>query len=107
MEEYLKLLGYHLGRFIYIMDAYDDLEKDQQKGCYNPLLAISRQEDFEQKTEQLLLHEMEEAAAAYQMLPCLEYKDILGNILYAGVWNRFDDIQTEKKKKQMNLQEEQ
>ena len=52
------------------MDAYDDLEKDQQKGCYNPLLAISRQEDFEQKTEQLLLHEMEEAAAAYQMLPC-------------------------------------
>lgn len=107
MEEYLKTLGYHLGRFIYIMDAYDDLEKDQQKGCYNPLLAISRHEDFEQKTEQLLLHEMEEAAAAYQMLPCLEYKDILGNILYAGVWNRFDDIQTEKKKKQMNLQEEQ
>ena len=39
--------------------------------------------------------------------PVLEYKDILGNILYAGVWNRFDDIQTEKKKKQMNLQEEQ
>ena len=30
--------GYHIGRFIYIADAFDDLEKDEKSGNYNPLL---------------------------------------------------------------------
>jgi len=35
----LKHLAYNLGRFIYIIDAYDDIEKDIRSGNYNPLLA--------------------------------------------------------------------
>ena len=30
--------GYHIGRFIYIADAFDDLESDEKSGSYNPLL---------------------------------------------------------------------
>ncbi len=30
--------GYHIGRFIYIADAFDDLESDEKSGNYNPLL---------------------------------------------------------------------
>ncbi len=30
--------GYHIGRFIYIADAYDDMEKDEKSGNYNPLI---------------------------------------------------------------------
>ena len=30
--------GYHICRFIYIADAFDDLEKDEKSGNYNPLL---------------------------------------------------------------------
>lgn len=30
--------GYHIGRFIYIADAFDDLEQDEKSGSYNPLL---------------------------------------------------------------------
>jgi hypothetical protein len=30
--------GYHIGRFIYIADALDDLEADEKNGNYNPLL---------------------------------------------------------------------
>lgn len=30
--------GYHIGRFIYIADAFDDLEDDEKSGKYNPLL---------------------------------------------------------------------
>lgn len=30
--------GYHIGRFIYIADAFDDLENDEKSGNYNPLL---------------------------------------------------------------------
>lgn len=104
LSGYLRELGYHLGRFIYMMDAYDDLEEDEKNGCFNPFLGQKGQEGFDQYVEGLLLDEMSAAGAAFQKLPCLEYEDILGNILYAGVWNRFDDIQTEKEKK---IQEEQ
>lgn len=92
----LQMLGYHLGRFIYIMDAYDDCEEDQKKGCFNPFLQKRQEEDFDHQVEEWLLDEMSAAGVAYQKLPCVEYADILGNILYAGVWNRFDDIQKEK-----------
>jgi len=30
----LRQLGFYLGKFIYILDAYMDLEKDDKKGCY-------------------------------------------------------------------------
>ncbi len=30
--------GYHIGRFIYIADAFDDMESDEKSGNYNPLL---------------------------------------------------------------------
>ncbi|HAN20816.1 MAG: hypothetical protein A2Y15_04115 [Clostridiales bacterium GWF2_36_10] len=30
--------GYHIGRYIYIIDALDDLFEDNEKGNYNPLL---------------------------------------------------------------------
>lgn len=95
---YLRQLGYHLGRFIYIMDAYDDLKKDRENGSYNPLIPISQKEDYTKVVENMLLEEMAEAAAAYEKLPCIAYKDILGNIIYAGVWNRFDAIQLENEK---------
>lgn len=39
-EMSLRQIGFYLGKFIYIMDAYEDLEKDLQKGCYNPLRAL-------------------------------------------------------------------
>mgnify|MGYP006981747641 FL=1 len=29
------MLGNNLGRFIYLLDAYDDLEKDEKKNNYN------------------------------------------------------------------------
>lgn len=103
-SKYLQEFGYHLGRFIYIMDAYDDYLEDEKKGCFNPFLEAAKQSDFEKKVEDLLFDEIAAAGAVFQKLPCLEYADILGNILYAGVWNRYDEIQA-KKKKENEIQE--
>ncbi|MBE6692170.1 MAG: hypothetical protein E7586_02400 [Ruminococcaceae bacterium] len=30
--------GYHIGRFIYLADAFDDLEQDEKSGNYNPFI---------------------------------------------------------------------
>ena len=37
-REIAEICGYHIGRFIYIADAYDDIEADEKSGNYNPLL---------------------------------------------------------------------
>ena len=44
----LYRLGDYLGRFIYIMDAYDDVEDDRRKGQFNPFLEKSGQTDFDE-----------------------------------------------------------
>lgn len=40
----LRWLLYHLGRWIYFMDAWDDREKDKASGAFNPLLTASRED---------------------------------------------------------------
>lgn len=30
--------GYHIGRFVYLIDAFDDAERDEKSGNYNPFL---------------------------------------------------------------------
>ncbi|MBE6713258.1 MAG: hypothetical protein E7580_07040 [Ruminococcaceae bacterium] len=37
-QRILASIGEHLGRFIYTLDAVDDLEQDEKKGCFNPIL---------------------------------------------------------------------
>lgn len=94
---YLGDLGYYLGMYIYIMDAYDDLKEDIEKGRYNPFKNAVNEAGFEKNTREMLLNVISMACGAFEQLPCLSYIDILRNILYAGVWNRYDYIHTKKK----------
>lgn len=38
MDENLESLAYHLGRYVYLMDAADDWKKDRKSGAFNPYL---------------------------------------------------------------------
>lgn len=87
----LKGLAYHLGWYIYLMDAWDDLAEDIEKKRYNPLKTLYNKRLYDDKKVEALLYDHAAKAAAYfEMLPCLQYQDILRNILYAGIWNKFD-----------------
>lgn len=88
-QETLRRLGFFLGKFIYIMDAFEDLEKDLEKGLYNPLKPLKDRENFEEYCREMLCMMVAECSAEFEKLPCLEDADILRNILYAGVWNRY------------------
>lgn len=97
-EETLKRMGFFFGKFIYLMDAYEDIESDLEKGTYNPLKDIYQSEDFEQQAEQVLLMMMAECSKAYERLPIVENTQILRNILYSGVWSRYDQLKLKRKK---------
>ncbi|MCD7920837.1 MAG: DUF5685 family protein [Clostridiales bacterium] len=101
--EELHCLGFYLGKFIYLMDAYEDLEKDKKKNEYNPFqrLAEDNPKDFETISKLILTSMMSECAKSFERLPILQHADIIRNILYSGVWSKYEYLQ-EKKKKRRN-----
>ena len=95
----LRELGFYLGKFIYLCDCYEDLERDEKKGSYNPLLARSTEVDFAANCERMLSDMMARAARAFERLPILQDAEILRNILYSGIWLRFEYATEQRKAK--------
>lgn len=85
-ENSLRKIGFFLGKFIYILDAYDDLEEDIKKGSYNPFKDIHNNADFDSQIFTILKMMMAECANEFELLPIIDNIEILRNILYAGVW---------------------
>lgn len=95
-ETQLRGIGFYLGKFIYIMDAYEDLEEDLKKGNYNPLREMYGKPGYEEKCRDILCMMIGECAKNFEFLPCVVDVDILRNILYDGVWKRYRKIQEKK-----------
>ena len=83
---------YHLGRWIYLVDAADDLKKDFEAGCYNPLRYryVLTDGTLDEKTQQevalsldLSVHRM---ASAYALLERGVWSNILDSIFYESLY---------------------
>ncbi len=85
----LGRMGFYLGKFIYLMDAYDDLEEDIKNESYNPFAKMVESEDFEKWAKEILTMMAAEAAAALERLPVIDFIDIFRNILYSGIWAKY------------------
>ena len=72
---------YHLGRWVYLIDAWDDRDKDKKKGSYNPFIASGADKD---RAEFLLNCSLNEAINAYQLLNLLSHEGLLDNIILDG-----------------------
>ncbi len=90
----LRKIGFYLGKFIYLCDAREDIEKDKKTGNYNPLLFYCDQPDFETHIQDILTMMAAECAKEFEKLPILMHADILRNILYAGIWSRYEAVRT-------------
>lgn len=89
-------LGFYLGKFIYFMDAYDDMNRDIEKGCYNPFIALYKYDDFEEKVYNILEMMISKCCVAFECLPIIDNVEILRNILYSGVWSNYEAIKKKK-----------
>lgn len=97
-ESSLRRIGFFLGKFIYLLDAYDDVEEDMKNGCYNPFSKDCIMETFEERVRQILIMMLAETCKEFEKLPIIKYTDILRNILYSGVWCRFEAISEKRRK---------
>ena len=89
----LERFGYCLGRWVYLMDAVDDLADDLEEGRYNPyILARNLKEDDEQGVKETRNYSLltlnaclAECKAAYDLLEIRRFDGILRNILEEGM----------------------
>ena len=103
-QEDLRTMGFFLGKFIYLMDALEDVEKDRKKGNYNLFADSGRIWGCpkEEEIRQILTGMMIESSRAFERLPVLEHAEIIRNILYSGVWCRYAALrQLDEQKTQM------
>jgi hypothetical protein len=91
-EKITKSIGKHIGRWIYIIDAADDLEDDLEKGRFNPFACLYGDEPMteEQKRDVATSLKLELLAAepAFDLIDFDGMSDIEGiikNIIYRGM----------------------
>ena len=94
----LRRMGVALGGFLYLLDAFDDLERDRRRGSYNPLLGLQGG-DLSARCREILTMLIAESALEFEKLPLVQDVALLRNILYSGVWTRFLQIEARAKKR--------
>ena len=104
-KELLSRFGFFLGKFIYLMDAYEDIEDDLKNHNYNPLKQLYKKPEFEDIIHKILTMMMAECSKTFEQLPLIDDIDILRNVLYSGVWYRYEQVREkrEKEKEENNV----
>lgn len=87
-----KSIGFRLGRWIYMVDAFDDYEKDRKSGSYNPFVLLYGAQDFTandlESISKMLEAELSLAFSAFELLDDDKDKnrsEIIKNILCLGM----------------------
>lgn len=85
----LQALLYQLGRFIYFLDAIDDLPDDRKRSNYNPLIGRfdgrDLSEEDKQSLRQTLCQTQNRIAAAFELLDANAWQSILSNVVCYGL----------------------
>lgn len=87
----LTWFGYNTGRWIYILDAFSDMEKDKKEKAYNPFLAVEYS-DFEEYRDRLRKQldvtstfALENISSSFNLLETNKNKALIEHIIYTGL----------------------
>ena len=87
---HLRNIGFYMGKYIYLMDAFEDREKDKKENQYNPWLLQKKEKNTEEYCHCILQMMMAECAREFEFLPLIEHIEILRNVIYSGVWYQYN-----------------
>lgn len=92
-EEDLRRVGFNIGKYIYILDAYEDLDEDYRKGRYNPFIEyINNREELKLKVDRLISMSLGLLGSSIDNLNLKLNRGIVENIVYSGVYLRYKNI---------------
>lgn len=81
----MEQLLYHLGRWIYLIDARDDLEEDQKQENYNPIALRYAQQSCDEPLELTLDHSLNLMRSACALLELGRQEALVQNVLFLGL----------------------
>jgi len=93
VKRVLSRLGYLSGKWVYLIDAFDDLDDDIKSGSYNPF----KNRDITD-AKGLINNCNVEMANSFELLELKRYKSILSNIIYQGLPEELKRIENKEKK---------
>ncbi|WP_343252799.1 DUF5685 family protein [Ligaoa zhengdingensis] len=102
-QRILQRFGYLLGRWIYLIDALDDLEDDIKTGSYNAFVInehLTVQSDLAPirgAAVASLNQTAAELAKAYELFELRRYKTILDNVVYLGLKNTLNQVEEKRR----------
>jgi hypothetical protein len=102
-EAILRRIGYHIGKWIYLIDAFDDIEENAKSGAYNPLIYQFDYKVGEETPDQFrsrliervefnLLLYLSELANAWEQLKTSKNEGLIENIIYFGLLRKTEQI---------------
>lgn len=108
-KKVLNRFGYLVGRFVYFIDALDDLESDMKTNSFNPFIkkfehenaSTQKIKDYAISTINLTIGDI---PTAFELLEIKRYKPILDNIIYLGLHHEIK-MTLDKTKKKHNRKE--
>ena len=96
----LRCVGESLGGFIYLVDAMDDYDRDERRRRFNPLKDFHAQPDYFEMLRQSLTLLAAQAAEALESLPLEQDIDLIRNVVYSGIWTRYEQLLSRSQKKE-------
>lgn len=109
----LSRVGYLVGRWVYLIDALDDIEEDLKQGCFNPYLSkfgITQQDADLSKAKEYAVGMIHltagELSNTYELLEIKRYKTILDNIIYLGLRNTLEQVLSGETKRKNGKEQE-
>ena len=97
VKDAVEWLGYNIGRWIYIIDAFEDIDGDLKKKRYNPILnrfplkngmALDEyKKSIRDRMAFILYSALNEATKAYDLIDKSVNSSIIKNILYEGLYS--------------------
>lgn len=110
-ESVVRSIGFHMGKWIYLIDAVDDIEENISTGAYNPLLFRFGYDDKNESPGEFrarideslrfnLFHCLAVTSDSIALLDIKKNQGIIDNVIYLGLNRKTEEIitRTEKKK---------
>ena len=88
-EKNLRKIGFYLGKYIYFIDAYHDMKKDEANKSYNPFNKLNVK-DKDEYAKNLIILNLSLLSDQIEKLPLVRDKGIIDNIIYSGMLNKLE-----------------
>lgn len=101
LHEIFAKIGYHMGKWIYLMDAVDDIEENLESGAYNPLLyrfeySGESADEFRDRIRDSLEFNLYQYLAVLSehtgTLDIKKNQGIIDNVIYFGMNRKTEEI---------------